>query len=128
MPPEPLTAADPWQGSSEQAQAVGKNKGVEREGLFLRKRRGTGHSGSGQPVQGVSQTPDGHELRWLPRAAESCPKMSSTLLGQQLTASLAGQLLPFFLPFGVFPEPLQAKHRPTGAGRYQQCLAMPPRI
>jgi len=51
MPPEPPRAADPW--SSEQTHAVGKNKGVERESLFLRKRRGTGHSGSGQPVQGV---------------------------------------------------------------------------
>lgn len=46
--------------------------------------------------------------------------MSVTLLGQpQLTASLAAQLLPLFLPFGVLRELLQAKGRCTGAGRYQ---------
>lgn len=88
MSPEPLTAADPWQRSSEQV--VGKTKGVEREGLFLRKRRGTGHSGSGQLVQGVSQTLDLHELKWcreLPRneldplrtaAADSLPWKSTS--------------------------------------------------
>lgn len=63
MLPEPPTAAGPRQGTSEQAQVVGKNKAVKREGSFLRKRRGTGHSGSGQLVQGASQTPDLHELK-----------------------------------------------------------------
>lgn len=63
MLPEPPTAAGPCQGTSERAQVVGKNKAVKREGSFLRKRRGTGHSGSGQLVQGASQTPDLHELK-----------------------------------------------------------------
>lgn len=48
--------------------------------------------------------------------------MSSTLLGQpQLTASLAGQLL----PLGIFPEPLQPKRRPIGladTSNVWQCL------
>lgn len=52
--------------------------------------------------------------------------MSSTLLGQpRLTASLAGQLLPLFLPFGIFPEPLQPKRRPMGladTSNVWQCL------
>lgn len=70
MPPEPPAVADLQQENSEQAQAEGKNKGIEKEGSFLRRERGTGHCGSGQLVQGVSQTPDLYELKWVPRPVQ----------------------------------------------------------